>query len=130
MGKFFEVMGNLLEQAKSIPHGIQSIREWLGAGGVAVDNATAQERADICIKCDKNVHGNPITTAAALAVRRHLEIKNKIGLRVNGEKSLGQCDVCHCVLRLLIHEPQENVKSQMTADEISNTPKHCWKLKP
>ena len=77
-----------------------------------------------------NVESNFITESVALAIRRHLEVKNKVGLRVLGEKSLGTCDVCHCVLRLLVHEPQENVKRQMTPDEIKKTPKHCWKLQP
>lgn len=121
---------NLIDQAKAIPHGIQSIKEWLGSGGIAVDPETSQARADICLTCDENKESNFITESVALAIRRHLEVKNKVGLRVLGEKSLGTCGVCNCVLRLLVHEPQENVKRQMSKEEVEATPKHCWKLKP
>ncbi len=120
---------SILEQAKKIPNGVKQITEWLGDGGKVVDPAVAQRRADICLRCPKNVPGHPVTEVVGLAIRAHLSLKNQLKLRVNGEKSLHLCGVCGCVLRLLVHEPQERVVMGLTDDEISKLPDNCWKLK-
>lgn len=120
---------NLLDQAKAIPHGIRVISEWLGSGAQICDSAEAQRRADVCLKCPKNVAGLEITKAVALAIKEHLGVKNKLNLRVNGEKSLHTCDVCLCVLRLQIWHPIDKVRSELDEAELRKLPAHCWKNK-
>ena len=119
---------NIVDRAKRIAHGVQVISEWLGEGGHVVDQEVAQHRANVCLKCPNNDAGFAPATATALAIRKHLEVKNKIGLRVEGEKSIHTCAACSCVLRLLIWEPQDRVKRHMTEIEKSRTPDFCWKL--
>jgi hypothetical protein len=120
---------NLLQKAASIPNGVKHITEWLGSGGTVVSQADAQERANICLKCPKNVSGLAVTKAVALAIKAHLETKNQLRLRVQGEKSLHSCEACGCVLRLLVWEPQDRVQSQLTDGEVEQLPDNCWKLK-
>jgi hypothetical protein len=106
---------------------VSSIISWLGDGAEIVDPETSQSRADICVRCEFNKPGIALNSVAAEAVKRIIETKNKIGLNVKGEKSLGVCGICSCVLRLMIHEPQDQIRKQMTESEIKNTPPHCWK---
>lgn len=122
-------MPNLFDQVRHIPHGAVTIAEWVGSGGQVASHDEAQTRADVCLECPLNGRSNPVTAAVAAAVRRHLEIKNKIGLRVQGEKRLGACEACGCILRLQIWQPYDKVQSEMTDDERAKLPEHCWKLK-
>ncbi len=119
---------NLLDQAKHIPHGVAVISKWLGSGGEVVDQEIAQARADVCNRCHNNVLGfKPIQTVAT-AVKQYLSVKNGLGLRVNGEHSLGACSACWCQLRLLVWEPQEKVQRELTDEERPKLPIWCWRL--
>lgn len=119
---------NILDKAKSFPHGASAIAEWLGNGGNVVEPEVAQQRANTCIECPHNESGDALTGVLADGVRNLLTWKNKIGLKVFGEHRLGNCDICGCVLRLQIHEPLEDVKASMTQHEKEKLPQHCWKL--
>lgn len=119
---------NLLEQAKHIPHGLKVISEWLGSGGEVVDKETAQERANTCLKCPSNVEGSAVTAAVAGAIKRHLEVKNRLGLTVDGAKKLKMCNYCGCQLNLLIWQKQEKVESELSDMEKESLPAFCWKL--
>lgn len=120
---------NLIEQARRIPHGVAVITEWLGSGGEIVSKEVAQDRANTCLDCPLNQPSGIVTATVAKAVRNHLEVKNQIGLRVNGEKRLGSCEACGCVLRLLVWLPGAKVRSELTENEIETLPENCWKLK-
>lgn len=127
-------MISIREQAKHIPHGISLISEWLGDGGQVSDPEEAQARADVCTgrlsgkPCEQNDLSFSLTKPVALAVKRYLEVKNKIGLRVAGERRLGVCRICTCNLRLLVHEPIDQVRAEMTDEERERLPSFCWKL--
>lgn len=123
-------MHSLLERFKHLPHGAHAIMSWLGAGGIAVDNQTAQARANVCLKCDKRIKDEPITGTVADGIRKILELKNKAGLRVMGEKQLGTCGVCRCVLRLKVFEPQAQVEKEITNEERPKFPAYCWQINP
>jgi len=123
-------MMNLLERAKTIADGAKNLAIWVGSGGLVVSQEDAQARAEICLNCPLNEPGMAVTSEVASATRAFLEFKNQLRLRVNGEKSLHHCKGCGCVLRLLIWEPQDRIKSQMTSEEVKLSPPFCWKLKP
>ncbi len=103
-------------------------KSWLGDGGVPVPPIQSQARADVCLKCPKNVE-KPIqellTEPVALIVRRQIELKNKLKLRVEGEKSLHVCDACNCVLKLKVHTP---LKFILENTETNNLDPNCWIL--
>lgn len=120
----------LIDKVQTMVDGVKNITLWLGSGGVCVSQQEAQARANICITCPLNKHTSYVTKEVADATHKFLEFKNGLDLRVNGERSLYHCAGCGCVLRLLIWEPQDRVKSQMTGEEVAVTPNFCWKLKP
>jgi len=119
---------NLLYRASQLAHGFEVLKEWLGEGGQVVDQDTAQHRANICLKCPHNITGFPVASVVAKAIKLHLSVKNKVGLRVDGEKQLHTCDLCGCVLRLLIWEGQSRVSGHLTELEKTKSPSYCWKL--
>lgn len=120
---------NLIDRIKCIPSGISAITEWLGDGAEVVDVATAQRRADICLRCPKNV-SSPVTESAALAIKRLLEIKKSLALRVQGEKSLLTCDVCGCALRLKVWVSDAKVRGEIEANgDRERYPDFCWQTK-
>ncbi len=119
----------LLDHAKQFAGGAAEIRDWLGDGGEVVTYEEAQGRANLCLTCAKNVPAGMLKGAIADATRKRLEIKNKVGLRTAGEKRLGKCEPCGCVLRLLVWEPQRRIQPYLTAEEKQSYPAFCWKLK-
>ena len=119
-------MSALFDRVASIPRGVETIKNWLSEGGVPVSQELAQSRADICLQCPKNNAGSILTQTVAEAVRRHVEVKNHLGLRVEGEKKLGECSVCLCQLRLKVWVPLSIVRKQMTPEEFENFPTPCW----
>ena len=119
-------MSNLLDQVRHIPDGAKHIKDWLGSGGQVVSYQEAQGRANTCLTCAKNKKGFQVTSVVAMAIKKHLEIKNSMKLRVNGEKRLGACEACGCQLRLLIWQTQDRIRMQSEGEEL---PEFCWKLK-
>lgn len=107
-------------------------RDWIGEERQPVPPSQSQSRADICLKCPKNVI-KPIqelfTGAVALTVLRQIEYKNKLKLRVDGEKSLHVCDVCNCVLRLKVHVPIQSILETTDENELAGFPDFCWVAK-
>lgn len=117
-------MSNLLDRAKQFKEGAKILSEWLGSGAVTVDPATAQRRADVCLKCPLNVDESFTSELIAATVRKQVEMKNHLKLRVNGEKSLHICKACGCVNRLKIHVPLERILPD--ADELPKFDPSCW----
>lgn len=120
---------NLFERARQIKHGVESITDWLGSGGSVCEKQEAQERANICLSCDENKLGMSVSTPVQAAVKRILEVKNRLSLRVSGEKRLGRCKICTCELKLQIWQPQSQVQAELGSTEKEFLPAHCWKLK-
>ena len=115
---------NLTEKAKQFRDGILVLSEWLGSGARTVEPLLAQERANVCLKCPMNIPVGKLASTVAMAVKRQVELKNKLHLRVNGEKSLMQCRGCGCVLKLKVHVPIENLG--LDENELQRYPEWCW----
>lgn len=115
---------NLFDHAKKFKEGAKIITEWLGQGAITVDRETAQARADVCLKCPLNVKEGSFTRAVADAIKRQLEIKSKMNLRVNGEKSLHTCTGCGCANRLKIWLPMRNILP--LESEMPSFHESCW----
>lgn len=65
----------------------------------------------------------------ASAVRAQIELKNKENLRVDGEKSLGVCSACKCVLRLKVWCPMQTIKANTDEETFKSLHPDCWQLK-
>ena len=104
--------------------------QWLGDGGKPVHPDQSQKRANICLKCPQNNTklsiGEVFKGKVADTVRRQIELKNELRLRVDGEKSLGICDICQCVLRLKVHVPFQFVDESTDDDTVMLFPQECW----
>lgn len=118
---------NRIKQAKAL---YSTMVEWLGDGAKPVHPDQAQKRADICLKCPNNNQSLSVESifkdAVASTIRKQIELKNQMKLRVNGEKSLGICDVCHCVLRLKVHVPFQFVDDSTDDETVMLFPQECW----
>lgn len=118
------MMFNLIERVKQYSEGVKILTDWLGSGAITVDPATAQRRANVCLKCPMNVKESPATEAIADAIRKQVEIKNRLNIRVDGEKSLHTCTGCGCVNRLKIWLPIERILP--TPEELPKFDAACW----
>jgi len=117
-------MSHLLDRVQQFQEGAKILKEWLGSGAITVDRATAQRRADVCLKCPLNVNESFTAETIAAAIRRQVEIKNHLQLRVDGEKQLHTCSVCGCASKLKIWLPLERILPD--ADELPKFHPACW----
>lgn len=117
---------NFIDQAKKIANGAVLLVEWLGSGGHPVEKELAQKRAITCLRCPKNIKGWTMTLAIAQAVKAQIELKNKLSLRVHGERSLHTCEACLCQLRLKVWTPLHIVLPD--PQDRSKYWDQCWLL--
>ena len=117
---------NWVEKLGKYTDGIKILSEWLGAGGHIVERGLAQQRTDICLGCAFNQKSNMVTASVSQAIRKHLALKNHLQIRVAGEKSLHQCQICLCEMRLKVHVPIEFVQKTITEEERQKFPDYCW----
>lgn len=59
-------------------------------------------------------------------VRRQIMLRNSLKLNVKGEEHLHICDVCHCVLELLVWVPTKTIKETKSKELLEETPDFCW----
>jgi len=110
---------------------LSTLTEWLGDGGLSVPNEQAQQRAVICLKCPMNRKATIMEalgkTPVALAIRRTLELKEQLEMRVAWETKLHVCAVCKCCLPLKVHVPLDYILRGSTMEEIVEFEKvNCW----
>lgn len=92
----------------------------------------AQARADICIPCPKNKEMGIYEGASesvANVIREQLEVKSQDNIELPDESRLHICEVCGCVLKLLVHVPNQILIDHHDIDPKSGYPDHCWKLR-
>lgn len=115
--------------------GTEALADWLGDGGVPVNPILAEMRAGRCSigndgrKCPLNVHPgwwDKAKHAVANWIRRELEIKNNMRLRVSSEDNLAMCKACGCCLQLKIWTPAKHLREHVTKEQINTTPSYCW----
>jgi hypothetical protein len=114
------------------------MREWFGDGGKP--DPRSQDRADVCSgrlsgeKCPYNYLGHwIIPKKIADTIRRCVELKNHLSLRVEGEDKLGHCECCNCVLSLKVHVPRQTILNHTNDVEYAKFPPNpdhpkfqCW----
>lgn len=113
---------------------IRSLEEWLGAGGVPVGQAVADQRAAVCAPCPANKKAGwreLLTVPAAIALKAYLEAKYRMKLATPMDADLGSCSACHCVLELKTWQPIEFIKEN-TREEVFEAHRkanaNCWVL--
>lgn len=129
---------NLLDTAKQIVGGVDTLRDWIGAGGAAVSLEEAERRALICSSGDVDRDGKPaacrfnvapnwiqenLTHPVAIQIKRIIEIKNKANLKVSSEDSLNICKCCGCALKTKVWVPMEHIDKHNVFYKL---PDFCW----
>lgn len=117
---------NRFKQAQSF---YRAYKDWIGEGRKPVLPVHAQLRADVCLVCPQNQQQGAWETMSQVIAgmtRSQIELKNKMNLRVRGEKSLHICALCGCVLRLKVHAPVETVKEATGQETLASLPEECW----
>lgn len=102
-----------------------TLEEWLGEDGLPSPHA--QTRANTCLACPKHEHAaweELYKGAVAEPIRRHMEMRSHLMLRVEGESELHLCGLCRCVMKLKVHVPLD-VARRNTPD-WHNFPDNCW----
>lgn len=115
---------NLIEQAKRYKDGAIILKDWLLGGAEIVDREVAQKRASVCLLCPLNQDGLRIAESVSAEIRKQVELKKHLQLRVNGEKGLKTCAACLCPLRLKIWIPLALVLPD--DEERSKLDAKCW----
>jgi len=119
-------VNSVWERIKNYANGTRICYDWLGEGGEVVCQELAQARADVCVKCPKNVKGGLLPKAIAWAVHEQLQLKNDLQLIVNGEKLLGKCSICDCQNKLKIWREISKIRDEETPESLSKFPTWCW----
>lgn len=120
-------MSSFIERLNNYANGLSVLRDWVGTGGVPVEQHVAQARANICLDCPHNREGVKLADTIAAAVKEQIELKNHLHLHVNGEYRLKSCMVCDCVNRLQIWCPDKLFEGHYTAADMVRYPPECWK---
>lgn len=122
---------SLFDKVKRIPNGISAISDWIGDGGIPVNQGEAQGRANICLRCPANKIQFGFIEAVAAAIKKTVKIKAHLGLRTHGEKKLGTCEECLCPLKLKVWVPIEVVRRHMMEGEeekLFSRNAECWQV--
>ncbi len=117
---------NLFALASHYYDGIRIVKDWVGEGGHVVSGDKSQERANSCLPCEFNVKAISLEKETAEAIKKIVELKNHLKLRVNGEKKLGSCAKCSCHLPTKVHTPLEYIMRYTEIEELKKYPEHCW----
>jgi hypothetical protein len=115
---------NLLDRASKYIHGITVLKDWIGDGGFSVDQHTAQSRTNKCLLCPMNKPGLKLADAVSGEIKKQMELKRDIQLRVIGEKALFTCEACLCPLPLKVWTPIQNI--WLDPEEYEHYWSDCW----
>lgn len=62
-------------------------------------------------------------------IRKELEIKSHMNLRVGAEERLHMCAACGCCLRLKVWTPRQHIRDHITKKQLEKAPEYCWMRK-
>lgn len=113
--------------------GVSTIADWLGSGGVPVDQDVAEKRAKICEVCPLNTAGTwlaQVAATVATAIKNHIAAKHLLKLQVSNEDKLQFCSACHCNLSTKIWTPLQYITDHMKDETKAKLDKSCWITNP
>lgn len=116
---------------KRAAKGTAVVLDWLGAGGNPVPQELAEQRAAICVECEKNVQGAWFTEAPAELLRNSViawqSIKgSNFAFETSHGDNLKSCDVCKCLNRLKVFVDLKHITAKTPADVMAEFPPNCW----
>lgn len=129
---------NIWDEIKSDIRGAEAISDWLGEGGIPVDNSVSFNRA---VSCTIGFNGRPCPHNVAPRwwenakgevanwIRREMAIKAKLNIATPMDEDLHICDVCKCCMTLKVHAPIQHIRAHITPEMLRKFPVFCWQKK-
>lgn len=122
---------NVIQEAKQAA---AILRDWVGDGGQPVPPEQAEARARCCTSggpggrpCPHNWLGSwQWKMTVANAIRKQLELRGKMNIRLKDEGSVGICEACGCALRLKLHVPFIHIYRHTSDALLARYPDFCW----
>lgn len=122
-----------VDKLRRLANGVSTLADWVGHGQKPVDQATAENRAVVCVACPLNNTApdwiGRLTTSASQAMHDQMEVKAELELRTSLDSKLGVCDACLCPLALKVWTPLEFIEKHLDRDVFFELDKNCWILK-
>jgi hypothetical protein len=115
--------------------GASALADWLGDGGHTVDPMIAEFRAARCVSgnngdpCPHNKEPNwwdRVKHVVADWIRKQLELKEGMELRLSVEESLHMCAKCGCCLKLKVWVPTDHIRAITPEKTLQEMPDYCW----
>lgn len=129
-------INDILTEIKNDIAGAMFLKDWLGEDGQTVTQDVAESRANVCRtgndgkKCPHNSHpdwwSRWFKDPIAHAIRRELEIKERIQIKLADEESVNMCGACGCCIRLKVWAPDQHIKDRTTPQSLIKMPPYCW----
>ncbi len=122
-------LAHLSKSAKLVVAGKRILVEWLGDGAKPVPIKQAQNRANVCLKCEHNREGHSfliLTGGTVRAIAEQMQARSQLKLRVDGEDHLRACDICLCPLPLKVHVPLKTILEHTDRETLNSFPEKCW----
>ena len=117
---------------KKMASGARSISQWIEMGLPHVEQAEANARAEICVKCPKN-NKKPLTdlftTPVAAMIKKNMERQEGVNLRTPWDADLATCDACWCPMKTKVWYPTDLVLENLKPDQKAELHPACWILK-
>ncbi len=111
--------------------GIGVWMDFMGAGGVPVEQKLADKRAEICVSCPHNKQGglkNWFIQKAVDEIQQWFGILKDLDVRTKHDDKLGVCELCNCPLKGKVQVPISHIRANLIpeAKEKLSAVKHCW----
>lgn len=119
----------LPNRLKSVAAGARDLVHWINDGAEAVPFEKALARAQICKDCPQNGRGDftsYFTVPVSEAIRAELNRRREMKLSTPIDEYLGVCLACACPLKLKIHIPIENIRTQLQPEAVARLDERCW----
>lgn len=126
---------NPLTEIQNDISGMAALADWLGDAGEPAHPMVAAMRASRCVEAN-NGEPCPMNRAPkwwekakeipARWMRKELELKNHMKLRVPQEDRLHMCAACGCCLPLKVWAPRSLIRDHTTQKQLAQMPDYCW----
>jgi hypothetical protein len=123
--------GGAVAAVKRSTAGIKLVVDWLGSGLKPVPINIAERRAAICLKCPLNQESNfwqRIGAVAAQQVKKLLEVRNDLNLRLANEDKLFSCQACDCWINLKAFSNLDHIIEHTSEEVWQRLDPNCWML--
>lgn len=121
------VRPTLAHTLHTVLQGTKTLGSWLLGGRHYVEQAVANQRAQVCSSCPMNEEPEGCTSCNRKSLTEAVEkIVGKRSTPYDGQ--LQACRVCACHLRSKVHLPHAVLWRHMPAEQKERLPAHCWLL--